>query len=137
MAKLTLKQAAQWCGGQVDEKYADVEFLGANNDTRVLKPSQLFIVLQGARDGHDFVPMALANGAAAILCTHCDGDYPAIVVPDTRIALGEIARQEAIGAESYIWQDSSSLSYLSKKVDYLLHVRYNKSAYIQIQRMVS
>ena len=94
MGKITLRQAARWCGGFVEEKYADVEFLGANNDTRVLQPGQLFIVLQGARDGHDFIPMALEKGAAAILCTHCDGDYPAIVVEDTRIALGQIARGE-------------------------------------------
>ena len=47
MATITLKQAAEWCGGIVDEKYADVEFFGANNDTRVLQPGQLFVVLQG------------------------------------------------------------------------------------------
>ena len=50
MANITLRQAAKWCGGTVEEKYADVEFFGANNDTRVLQPGQLFIVLQGARD---------------------------------------------------------------------------------------
>ena len=94
MGKLTLSQAAQWCGGRIDPKYADVTFLGANNDSRKVKPGQLFVALQGVRDGHDFIPMALENGAAAVLCTHCDGDYPAIVVEDTRIALGEIARQE-------------------------------------------
>ena len=86
MGKITLKQAAQWCGGKIDPKYADVEFLGANNDTRIIQPGQLFIALKGVRDGHDFVPMALEKGAAAILCEHCDGDYPAIVVDDTRWA---------------------------------------------------
>ncbi len=94
MAQITLAQAAAWCGGTIDPKYADVTFLGANNDSRKVEPGQLFIALQGARDGHDFIPMALEKGAAAVLCTHCDGDYPAIVVEDTRIALGEIAREE-------------------------------------------
>ena len=94
MAKLTLRQAARWCGGFVEEKYADVEFFGANNDTRVLQPGQLFIVLKGARDGHDFIPAAMEKGAAAVLCTRRVGDYPAIYVDDPRIALGEIARQE-------------------------------------------
>jgi len=94
MGKITLGQAARWCGGCVDPKYADIEFLGANNDSRKLQPGRLFVALQGLRDGHDFIPMALEKGAAAVLCTHCDGDYPAIVVEDTRIALGEIARQE-------------------------------------------
>lgn len=94
MGAITLEQAAAWCGGQVSPKYKDVTFLGANNDTRKLEPGQLFIALQGARDGHEFIPAALEKGAAAVLCTHCDGDYPAIVVADTRIALGDIARHE-------------------------------------------
>ncbi len=94
MGHITLKQAAAWCGGRIDPKYAEVAFFGACNDTRTLQPGQLFIALQGARDGHDFVPMALQKGAAAVLCQHCDGDYPAIVVEDTRIALGQIANGE-------------------------------------------
>ena len=94
MANITLRQAAVWCGGSVVEKYADVEFFGANNDTRVLKPGQLFIVLQGARDGHDFIPAAMEKGAAAVLCSRKVGDYPAIYVEDPRKALGDIAREE-------------------------------------------
>ena len=94
MANITLRQAAAWCGGTVEEKYADVEFFGANNDTRVLKPGQLFIVLRGARDGHDFIPAAMEKGAAAVLCTRKVGDYPAIYVDDPRRALGDIAREE-------------------------------------------
>ena len=94
MAKLTLKQAALWCGGYVDPKYENVEFFGANNDTRIIQPGQLFIVLQGARDGHDFIPMAMEKGAAAALCSRSVGDYPCIIVEDPRTALGIIAREE-------------------------------------------
>ncbi len=94
MGRITLQQAALWCGGKINEKYKDVTFFGANNDSRKLEAGQLFVALQGARDGHDFVPAALQKGAAAVLCTHCDGDYPAIVVEDTRQALGQIARGE-------------------------------------------
>ena len=94
MGKITLKQAAAWCGGTVEAKYENVEFLGACNDTRLIQPGQLFLALKGARDGHDFIPMALEKGAAAVLCERCDGDFPAIVVPDTRIALGKIANGE-------------------------------------------
>lgn len=94
MGTITLGQAAAWCGGKVRPEYRDISFFGANNDSRSLQPGQLFVALQGKRDGHDFIPAALENGAAAILCTHCDGDFPAIVVPDTRIALGNIARHE-------------------------------------------
>ena len=94
MGKLTLKQAAAWCGGWVDPKYEDIEFFGANNDTRLIQPGQLFIVLQGARDGHDFIPNAMEKGAAAALCSRKVGDFPAIIVEDPRIALGDIAREE-------------------------------------------
>lgn len=96
MGRITLQQAAQWCGGKIDPKYADITFFGANIDTRKLEAGQMFVALQGVRDGHDFIDAAFEKGAAAVLCTHCNADYPAIVVPDTRIALGEIAKQERL-----------------------------------------
>ena len=101
MAKITLRDAAQWCGGTVEEKYADVVFDGAGNDTRSLQMGQLFIALQGARDGHDFIPAAMERGAAAVLCSRKVGDYPAILVGDPRLALGDIAREalKRIGAK--------------------------------------
>ena len=94
MGKITLRQAAQWCGGYVEEKYGDITFFGAANDTRQLQPGQLFVALQGVRDGHDFIPAAISSGAAAVLCSRKMGDYPAIYVGDPRTALGDIARQE-------------------------------------------
>ena len=96
MAKITLRQAAAWCGGHVEEKYADITFLGVNNDSRKLLPGQLFLALQAERDGHDFIPMAMEKGAAAALCSRNCGDYPAIIVEDPRKALGDIARQERL-----------------------------------------
>lgn len=94
MGRITLQQAALWCDGKIDPKYKNVTFLGASNDSRKIEKEQLFVALKGVRDGHDYIPNALQKGAAAVLCTHCDGDYPAIVVEDTRIALGVIARCE-------------------------------------------
>lgn len=94
MGKLTLGQAAAWCGGYVDPKYKDIEFFGAGNDTRTIRPGELFIALQGARDGHDFIPAAMEKGAAAVLCSRAVGDYPAIIAEDPHNALGDIARQE-------------------------------------------
>ena len=93
MARITLRDAAKWCGGTVEDKYAEIAFFGAGNDTRSLKPGQLFIALQGARDGHDFIPDAMEKGAAAVLCTRRVGDYPAIYTDDPRTALGNIARE--------------------------------------------
>ena len=91
MGAITLAQAAAWCGGRVEEKYGQVAFLGATNDTRKLLPGQLFVVLKAARDGHEFIPNAMEKGAAAVLCNHAPEGVPAIVVEDTRIALGKIA----------------------------------------------
>ncbi len=101
MARITLRQAARWCGGTVDEKYEEVAFQGAGNDSRSIGPGQLFVALEGARDGHDFIPQAMAQGAAACLCSRSVGDYPAIYVKDTRKALGDIAREalRQIGAK--------------------------------------
>ena len=94
MGKITLAQAAAWCGGYVEEKYRDVAFLGANIDSRKIQPGQLFIALVGERDGHDYIPTAMEKGASAVLCSRNCGDYPAIIVEDPRLALGDIARAE-------------------------------------------
>ena len=66
MAWITLGQAAAWCGGYVEPKYADVAFLGANNDSRRVQPGQLFLALQGVRGGHEFIPAAMERGAASV-----------------------------------------------------------------------
>ena len=94
MGRITLRQAALWCGGRIDEKYGDVPFFGASNDSRSIQPGQLFVALQGERDGHDFVDGAFQKGAAAVLCSRDIGDRPCILVEDTRKALGDIAREE-------------------------------------------
>ncbi len=94
MSQITLRQAARWCGGWVNPRFEQVRFLGANNDTRKLEPGQLFVALEGARDGHDFIDAAFQKGAAAVLCKHCDEKYPAIIVEDPRLALGRIAAGE-------------------------------------------
>ena len=129
MANITLRQAAAWCGGTVEEKYADVEFLGANNDTRVLKEGQLFVVLQGARDGHDFIPAAMEKGAAAVLCSRKVGDYPAIYVDDPRTALGDIARQELkrIGAKVVAVTGSVGKSTTKEMIASVLETTYRVS----------
>ena len=92
MGMISLRQAAAWCGGTVAPQYEDVTFFGASNDSRSVASGQLFIALEGVRDGHDFIPMAMEKGAAAVLCSRSVGDYPAIIVDDPRKALGDIAR---------------------------------------------
>ena len=102
MANITLRQAARWCGGTVEDQYAQIVFSGANNDTRILQPGQLFVALQGTRDGHDYIPAAMERGAAAVLCNRRMGDYPAIYVADPRKALGDIAREALKGMDARV-----------------------------------
>ena len=43
-------------------------FVGATLDSRLVKPGMLFIAVKGERvDGHDFIPQALAAGAAGVI----------------------------------------------------------------------
>ena len=71
----------------------DVEFSGANTDTRKLQGGELFIALRGPRfDGHDFVRNAGEAGARAVLVEHeVDAGLPGVVVPNTRLAMGTLA----------------------------------------------
>ena len=88
---ITLKQAAAWCGGSVLPEYENVSFSGASNDSRTIRPGQLFAALRAERDGHDFIPAAMAAGAAAVLGERQLPNVPMIVVPDSLDALAEIA----------------------------------------------
>ena len=62
---------------------------GISIDTRTLKPGDLFVALQGARDGHDFVAAALALGAAgALVSKPMPGNI--LLVDDTLAALARL-----------------------------------------------
>ncbi|MGQ0611407.1 MAG: UDP-N-acetylmuramoyl-tripeptide--D-alanyl-D-alanine ligase [Paracoccaceae bacterium] len=69
---------------------------GVSIDTRTLEPGDLFVALKDARDGHDFVARALAEGAAAALVSRIpDGvspDAPLLLVPDVQRALEALGR---------------------------------------------
>ena len=45
-----------------------VKFNGATFDSRQVRPGMLFVALKGeSADGHDYIPQALANGAAGVV----------------------------------------------------------------------
>jgi len=72
----------------------DVEFSVVATDSRNLPAGCLFVALRGERfDGHAFAAKALQAGAAAVMVEASAGldVSPAIVVPDTRQALGQLA----------------------------------------------
>ncbi|MFR0734339.1 MAG: hypothetical protein ACLSHU_09300 [Oscillospiraceae bacterium] len=89
MSRITLAQAAQWCGGTVDPKYAQISFLGASNDSRSVKPGQLFVALEGCGIGHD-LSRCPGRRCGCRPAASQRGDFPAIVVKDTRKALGTL-----------------------------------------------
>ena len=69
-----------------------------HTDSRSLQPGDLFVALRGERfDGNQFIAQAKAQGAVAVLCeatgeaAAAAQDLPALVVPDARLALGELA----------------------------------------------
>ena len=70
---------------------ADVEIDGAAIDSRLLRGGELFVAIRGERDGHDFVGAAFDAGAAAGLVAVEVGREPAVLVPDTFVALTRIA----------------------------------------------
>ena len=75
---------------------ANVRFLRVTTDSRALRPGDLFVALRGERfDGHDFVPAALAQGAAAALVADdragAIGEGALVAVPDPLAALGTLA----------------------------------------------
>jgi UDP-N-acetylmuramoyl-tripeptide--D-alanyl-D-alanine ligase len=74
---------------------ADIRLQGVSTDTRAIGAGQLFIALAGERfDAHDFLEQAVTSGAAALLVADA-GKLPAgvsaVVVDDTRLALGRLA----------------------------------------------
>ncbi len=76
---------------------APFEVSGVSIDTRSIESGDLFVALAGVRDAHDFVPGALASGAAGSLTTRAV-EGSCVIVGDTLKALellGEAARDRA------------------------------------------
>lgn len=78
---------------------------GVSTDTRTVRPGDLFVALRGETyDGHRFIAAAFAAGARGVVVESCgeatalggaSGEIPSeriYRVPDTRVALGGLAR---------------------------------------------
>ena len=76
-------------GGRLSGPDVDVD--GMATDSRALTAGQLFVPLQGVRDGHDFIDAALAAGAAAYLTVRPPRGGTAVVVDDVGKAVDGIA----------------------------------------------
>jgi UDP-N-acetylmuramoyl-tripeptide--D-alanyl-D-alanine ligase len=91
--KSSLAALKPWISGAVVT--ADAEFDGVSTDSRGVSSNNLFVALRGERfDAHAFLDDVAARGVAAVVVERVPPglNLPAMVVPDTRIALGEIAR---------------------------------------------
>ena len=91
---MSLAEAAPLVEGRTSG--GNPSFSGVSTDTRALRPGELFVALRGERfDGHAFLSQAEAAGAcAAMVDRRYGGKYPmpVLVVADTRLALGALAR---------------------------------------------
>lgn len=72
----------------------DTAFEGVSTDSRKVGAGALFVALVGETfDAHDFLAQVAQQGAAAVVVSRLPQGWtgPAIVVPDTLVALGRIA----------------------------------------------
>lgn len=72
----------------------NTDITGVCIDSRIIKPGNLFIAIQGEQfDGHDYVKEAEARGAVAAVVNHSlpDVQIPQFIVEDTVMALAKLA----------------------------------------------
>jgi UDP-N-acetylmuramoyl-tripeptide--D-alanyl-D-alanine ligase len=83
-----------------------VEFTGVGSDSRKVEPGQLLVALRGERfDGHDFVPDALARGAAGVVVSRevaVEESTLLYPVADTLTALGALARHRRLALKARV-----------------------------------
>jgi UDP-N-acetylmuramoyl-tripeptide--D-alanyl-D-alanine ligase len=91
---LTAAMIATATGGQVSSGDPATVINGFSIDSRTLQAGDLFFAIVAARDGHDFVDLAIDNGAAAVVVerAHAAGRAVVIEVPDTTRALQDLGR---------------------------------------------
>lgn len=74
----------------------DIEVQTLQIDSRAVKSSDVYVAMKGlTADGHDFIDSAIANGAAAVLCTvmpaKLQPEVTYVQVAEIREVLGEMA----------------------------------------------
>jgi UDP-N-acetylmuramoyl-tripeptide--D-alanyl-D-alanine ligase len=95
MTMLSLAEAARLIPGATVLGDGAAVFNRIGTDSRKAAAGELFVALKGDRfDAHDFLPDVAARGVSAVLATRVpDGwQVPTLIVPDTRVALGALAR---------------------------------------------
>ncbi|RKF15888.1 UDP-N-acetylmuramoyl-tripeptide--D-alanyl-D-alanine ligase [Alginatibacterium sediminis] len=92
MIALKLSQWQEFCQGQLIGQ--DITVSQIETDTRNIQKGALFVALRGEKfDGHDYLLQAVEKGACAVLVEQQSSlNIPQIVVADTRLALGALAK---------------------------------------------
>lgn len=91
--KSSLFDLQPWVAGA--SAASDAVFDGVSTDSRNAPAGSLFVALRGEKfDAHQFLAQVAARGVAAAVVDHVPPGLtlPLLVVPDTRLALGAIAR---------------------------------------------
>ena len=91
--KLDLYEIAEVLSAKNDvTQFENVALRNAEFDSRLIESGDLFVPLKGTRDGHDFIPRAFAQGAAATLSERpvVEGAY--ILVDDVLTAFQRLAQ---------------------------------------------
>ena len=86
----TAREVASATGGLAD---GDFSATGITFDSREVQPGDLFVALQGERDGHDFVAGAFAAGATGAVVSQPVSGGPFVLVPETLHALEALGRE--------------------------------------------
>lgn len=89
---MLLSRLAQAIGAELVG--SDAEFSRVSTDTRTIQPGDFFVALQGENfDGHAYLTQATEAGAVGVMVsTPQELPVSQVVVPDTRIGLGKLAK---------------------------------------------
>ena len=91
--KLDLYEIAEVLSAKNDvTQFENVALRNAEFDSRLIESGDLFVPLKGARDGHDFIPTAFAQGAAATLSERPVAEGAYLLVDDVLTAFQRLAQ---------------------------------------------
>lgn len=125
--KLTIHEVAQVVGAKNDVTiYADAQLKKAEFDSRLIGAGDLFVPLKGARDGHDFIETAFANGATVCLSEKEIVDHPYILVDDVLNAFQKLAAYylEKSGVDVFAVTGSNGKTTTKDMLEHLLETTY-------------
>ena len=91
--KLDLYEIAEVLSAKNDvTQFANVSLSNAEFDSRLIESGDLFVPLKGARDGHDFIATAFAQGAVATLSERPVAEGAYILVDDVLTSFQRLAQ---------------------------------------------